>query len=416
MTNILLGKLSIFNYFVFLIPLLIVTGPFLPDFLLIILIFYYLINFKNINQIKFKNNFFYLFFIIYYLYICLLSLFSDSLIFSLKSSFFFIRYFFLILIIQYCIFNDEKFYKKINIVFSIPFLFIIFDAYFQYFFEFNTVGIKWVGRLSGFFSDEWILGSYIFNFFPIALTGIFLFFENNFKKSFIYGFIFLNISIYLVFLTGERVAFFSMIIVYFFYLFLFYFYFKKLKFYKYFITLFVILITCLIYFNTAQKDWHIKRTLNQFISKDKKQIYIFNKGYDEMYQTAFKMFKERPLFGYGNKMFRVKCKDLNFNVGKYSCSTHPHNFYLQVLAENGLIGFFFLVSLYIYIIKDFFYFFKSSYKSQNIKQYCIFFILLSLILNLFPFFPTGNLFNNSMALFLFYKIGFYLGLKSLFSR
>ena len=32
------------------------------------------------------------------------------------------------------------------------------------------------------------------------------------------------------------------------------------------------------------------------------------------------------------------------------CTTHPHNFYIQLLSETGLVGFFTIFSIFIYLI------------------------------------------------------------------
>ena len=63
--------------------------------------------------------------------------------------------------------------------------------------------------------------------------------------------------------------------------------------------------------------------------KDEK-IVIFTEVYDSHYRTAFKMFKDNKYFGVGNKMFRKLCADEKYYVNKFSCSTHPHNLYLQI--------------------------------------------------------------------------------------
>ena len=71
-----------------LIPLSLLTGPFIPDLILSTnsLIFLYLI-FKNKEFFYFNNNFFY-FFCLFYLTLLLSSIFSEFVFNSLKSTFF----------------------------------------------------------------------------------------------------------------------------------------------------------------------------------------------------------------------------------------------------------------------------------------------------------------------------------------
>ena len=60
------------------------------------------------------------------------------------------------------------------------------------------------------------------------------------------------------------------------------------------------------------------------------------------------MFYDNKIFGVGTKMYRILCKDKRYYINEFSCTTHPHNFYFQLLAENGIIGFLvFYVYLYI---------------------------------------------------------------------
>ena len=55
-------------------------------------------------------------------------------------------------------------------------------------------------------------------------------------------------------------------------------------------------------------------------------------------------------FGAGPKSFRVLCDENLYGINRWSCSSHPHNYYIQLLAEVGLIGFSFLLIAYISFI------------------------------------------------------------------
>ena len=65
------------------------------------------------------------------------------------------------------------------------------------------------------------------------------------------------------------------------------------------------------------------------------------------------MFKDNILFGKGSKTYRYYCNDERFKINRFSCSTHPHNYYVQILAEVGLVGLsFILISLIFILIKS----------------------------------------------------------------
>ena len=92
------------------------------------------------------------------------------------------------------------------------------------------------------------------------------------------------------------------------------------------------------------------------------------------------------------------------------CNTHPHNIHLQILAETGLIGYFFLFSFIIYLIAQFFkvtinIIFKKELKNKR-KNLSFLFILLSLIQALFPIIPSGNIFNNWISVLFFFQLAF----------
>ena len=100
-----------------LIPLFLITGPFLSDFsisFIVILFLIYCIKKKNFSY--FKNRYFY-FFLIFWIYLILNSLINNFNIDSLKISFFYFRYGVFIIAMVSLIEFDEKIINFFFIVF-----------------------------------------------------------------------------------------------------------------------------------------------------------------------------------------------------------------------------------------------------------------------------------------------------------
>ena len=77
------------------------------------------------------------------------------------------------------------------------------------------------------------------------------------------------------------------------------------------------------------------------------------------------MFNEKKIIGHGNKSFSFKCQD--YVVNQASCSSHPHNIYFQILAENGIFNFILVSSLFLIILSLFFKSFTSKYIKKNLR-------------------------------------------------
>ena len=213
MANIKNNKvLLVLSYLFLSIPLLLVTGPFLSDLAVSLIVIFFLIYvFKNKRFEFFQNKFFYLF-CIFYIYIVLNSLFQNQNFDSLKISIGYFRFGVFTLAVIYIINNNNQILKKLYYVFLIIFCILIFDGFFQFYYGKNILGYPLsVGpRVSSLFKDELILGSYLSRFFPIFFALlVFLNKEIN-KVQYIFSCVIFILAEVLIYLSGERAAFFFM--------------------------------------------------------------------------------------------------------------------------------------------------------------------------------------------------------------
>ena len=258
---------------------------------------------------------------------------------------------------------------------------------------------KWdPNRITSIFDDEQIIGSYIVKTLPISL--IFFFFNKNYlnKKNLFLITLFLGLQGIIIFLSGERTSFGMFIIFILFFLIIF----KPLHSYVlYGILPMIALLIILIILNPTAKKRMIYDTYNQIFLNG--EFKLFSEMHQSHYVSALKMFRDKPIMGHGIKSFRKVCK--NYEVNKWSCTTHPHNYYIQFLAELGLLGFLFLLIFYLFILYKIINIYKA--KDSQIK-FINLLIYSSFLINFFPFMPTGNFFNNFNSIMLYMPVIFLL--------
>ena len=82
---------------------------------------------------------------------------------------------------------------------------------------------------------------------------------------------------------------------------------------------------------------------------DKTDLRYFSETHEEHIFTAYKIFQENILIGKGVKTFRAECKK-HKKLYYHGCSTHPHNTYMQLLSEIGLIGTIPIIILFFFLL------------------------------------------------------------------
>lgn len=503
------NKINIDNFQMFLLcllPISFVIGPFVVELFsnIIILIFIYKV-FKNKNFSIFKNKLFIYFLSFYFL--ILLSLFQSNYFNETKINVFFYFRFFLLSFAIYEILKINKNYLKyLFIVLLITVFVVSFDGYIQFFFDKNLIGYEKyrVDRISGFFKDDLILGSYISRILPLII-GLTIYFRKEIKL-YRASLLVITSCLLLIFLTGERAAFLKSligIVIIFLILNI------KWKIKIMSIVFFILSIIFLFSLNPIIFDRHVIQLKNHLVKKDaQNNQLIFLENYSPMFETALKMYRDSKILGKGPKSYRYHCnepqfitffpnklkwvdntilkielpwkqlgdieiKEIFFSEGdiikkgeklflynfrgkndqliyisnregkinkiykkkfyqreniflkldpqsspkqeifkKSACNTHPHNFYFQLLAETGFLGFIMVFSLFLFmsflLIKNFIFYLTNNPRKMPDSELVI---LVGFFLVLWPLTTNGNFFNNWINLINFYPLGIYLFLR-----
>lgn len=361
----------------------------------------------NKNWVLLNNNFFF-FLLFFWLILLISSLLSLEIKLSLEASLLYFRFIFFSLAIGFFLNKYFSVIKLLHFSIWLSFLLLILDSHFQFLFGKNIFGIEPMlkYRISSFFGEELIMGSYLSRILPIGLILTLIIYDKkliDMKTTLFYSFIisFIGSSI---FLSGERSAMFY----YFLTIILSLIFSLKLR-KIFFISLFFLsaMITSI-----SIKDYEFSKRMFNYtvyeIFPSKSEIRIFSETHEAHYETAFNMFKDKPLIGHGPKTFRKICSQEQYYV-LYGCSTHPHNIYLQLLSETGLVGFFAIFSFFIYslffltrVLLNKILYNKNRYPDTILLFYVTFFIYL------WPIIPNGNFFNNWMNGIYYLLIGLFM--------
>jgi hypothetical protein len=339
-------------------------------------------------------------FFIFCIYCILVSIFvaKDRLL-SFESSLFYFRIGVFACLIWYLIDKNKKILSYFYYILVVCFSALILDSYIQFFTGINIIGLPKTGtRISSFFGDELILGSYLSRLLPL-LFALFLIKEKNQTEIYFMSILFILLC-GLIYISGERAAFFLFILSYIFIII----FLEKFAKFKIILSVFSLILIVVLTFNF--RDIRERMVFNP-LSTIKKSI--FTPEHDSLISTAFNMFLDKPIFGHGPKMFRVICKDEKYAVGITPCMTHPHNFYVQLLAETGIIGFSFLFSVFAYVLYCAYRQFKSTVLRQ--KRYLTDYqvcLLAGILITVWPLTTNGNFFHNWLMIVYSLPVGFYL--------
>lgn len=399
----------IFSILLSLIPIVLITGPALPDIFLSLIAFYFLVKSILKKKWKYYQNPIFYGFILFCLYGIIRSIFSDMPIESLTNggSVFYFRYIFFALGVWYLLDSNRHLSKCILNISFFCIMVVCIDALYQYFFELNIFGNKKHSdnRLTGLFGDEPIVGRYVAYISTFTFALIYQNFSNQ-RNIMIMSIAFLVTSEVVVFLSGERAPLFYLIL---FSTFIIFFnpHYKNFKILSLFFSL--IIVICITFFNSNAKTRIIDLTIKQ-VSQTKLPFLPYSDHHEEHYISALKMFNESKYFGVGTNLFRFKCNNSEYKYKKNSCNTHPHNFYIQILAELGIVGFLFILTFFLYLfslILNKLFHLKKYYQT---KQLSLEFLTYPIILVVYwwPLIPHMSFYNNWNNVMMMLPLGFLM--------
>ena len=420
--------LDLSSYLLCMMPLAIIAGPFIAEIFLSFISLYFIYSIKKKKEYSVFKKPIIKFFIFFYLIIVTRSLFSEDIFFSLKNSLFYFRFILFALAISFLLSSKPNLKSIFFNFLTFVLLLVCMDSILQILFGINISGFSPNNniRISSFFNDELVLGSYLQKILPIYIA-LFFYFNFNEKKKYIFHFFIIALTFAIIFRSGERTAFY-LILLYFVTLFILI---SDIRFKKRNIILITLLLLIIISIQNpsilkrnfvetykqitgqypslihstktdASDDYMTPTSINKFI--------FFSSMHNNHIKSAYRMFKDEIIFGHGVKMFRIICRKDIYYENRESCNTHPHNTYAQLLAETGLVGFLMFFALFIVILTKLFkifinkYFFKKKSKISNYKLS----LLIAFFVILWPLVPSGNFFNNWLNILYFFPLGFYL--------
>ena len=427
-SNFSLKYKNYFSLLLSLMPASFIAGNLIINLNILILVISALIIFKKeVFRIKYflLDKFIFLFFLL----ILLTGIFNDYFFYSIDlaqlswkgyfgttiKSIFFLKYLFLFIILRFLVENKLIILKYFFISCSICSLFVCFDIFFQFTFGQDIFGyqISPTRKLSGPFGDELIAGGFIqrFSIFSFFVLPIYYKSLSKLISKFFIPFLFIIFFLGIV-LSGNRMPTIlfifttSLILI---------FNHQTRKFLFPFIIIFSLFFTIIFNLNSKVQNNFIGFynqvsnivvvVLNKNSSTDNYPQYL--REFESFYDTWLL----NKYFGGGIKNFRYYCH-VRPNIktsSDFICNMHPHNYYLEILTETGLMGFAILtICFFLIIYKTFYkkYFIKSVLNYNNVIIPFMFLFLTEI----FPIKSTGSFFTTGNATYIFLIMAILIGL------
>ncbi len=376
------------------LPISIILGPSISLLNIVLLSFFFIFIYLTKKDFEIHDFKPVLLLIILNLYLVFNSLISIDITSGIYRNFGFLRFILFFLMVNYLFFINEK---NLNIlkIWTIVFFVVLVDVYIERLTGSNILGFGGMQegfqsrgyRVVSFFKTEAIPGAFICGFSFIILGYILNFLKSKTALKLI-GLVIILFCLIGIMLTGERSNGLKALMG--FLLFISVIDYVKFKSKILILVGFFAAFLFTINFSDYVKYRYVDQLYSQIIEKEKRERFFENSLYIKLYKSGYHVFKNNPWLGVGNKNYRVETcdKEKNFIHKEYHCLTHPHQIYLEMLSEHGIIGTIIIMSIIFYLA---FRIIRKIIDSRNyIQAGCLIFLLINFV----PVLPSGSFFNN----------------------
>jgi len=410
------NKINLINSLIALIPFSLILGNLAVN-INVILICVVGITIYKLNTFKIDKKIYQYLIYGFFLYIILITLIrnlpnlNDNVLYKehIIKAFFFLRFLILFLVINKLLeknhFNSRFFFISCAF-FS---LIIAIDILIQISFGKNLLGNTYEHRPTSFFGSEDIAGSYLQK---ISLFFIFLIAFLKKNKTTKYAYILFSFLFFLavIVLINNRIP----VIFYIGSFFIFLFITRNFKtIIAGFLLSFVVIISL---YNSNEKfnenyssfignsRYILKMAPRLFLSEEISETVNFGSGHLLIFNSSVQIWKKNKIFGSGLKSFRLNCK----YIKNQTCSSHPHNYILELLLDTGLLGLILIYLIFFISTIDYIKFFRKNLDLEIKLKSLPFFLII--FLEFFPLRSSGSFFTTSVATIIFLMLAILIGI------
>ena len=154
-------------------------------------------------------------------------------------------------------------------------------------------------------------------------------------------------------------------------------------------------------------------SIKEFQNSKELNSLPFYTGHVQIFITSTDLIIDNPLIGKGIKSYRNNCSSI-MHLPNRVCESHPHNFYLDILNDSGFLGLvLILVPVLILLFNTYKEYLKGEERNNNISNWIYLAIIMSTLIQFFPFKSSGSFFSTFNSAYTFLILGFLLGLNEM---